>query len=166
MKKNYFAGLETPAEINRVYKTLSAVFHPDNGGTVEAMQELNSQRSAALDALKQGEEITAEVQELPAAVIGLPEKSETSTNLVQVLKDLIDKAQAIPGVHLELCGSWLWVTGETRPVKNDLKILGFRWSHNKAAWYWRDPTVPYRRRGKRKYSMDEIRSRHGSMEIA
>lgn len=166
MKKSYFAGLETPAEINRVYKTLSAVFHPDNGGDLETMQELNRQRSAALAALEQGEVVPAEVAELPASTLYLPEKSETSTNLVQALKDLIDKAQQIPGVHLELCGSWLWATGETRPVKDDLKALGFRWSQNKAAWYWRDPATPYRRRGRRKYSMDEIRDRHGSMAIA
>ena len=167
MKKNYFAGLETPAEINRVYKALSAVFHPDNGGDLETMQELNRQRSAALAALEQGETVTAEaVQEIPAAVIGLPEKSQSTTSLTEALKVLIDKAQAVPGVHLELCGSWLWATGNTKPVKDDLKALGFRWSHNKSAWYWRDPAIPYRRRGKRKYSMDEIRDRHGSMEIA
>ena len=167
MKNSYFNGLSTAAEINRVYKVLAPMFHPDNGGSLETMQELNRQRSAALAALEQGETITGEtVQELPAAVIGLPEKSETTTNLVQAMKDLIDKAQQIPGVHLELCGSWLWATGETRPVKDDLKGLGFRWSKNKAAWYWRDPATPYRRRGKRKYSMDEIRDRHGSLAIA
>lgn len=166
MKRNFFAGLETPAEINRVYKTLSAVFHPDNGGTVEAFQELNAQRTAALAALEHSEAVPAEVLELPASTLYLPEKSETTTSLVQALKDLIDKAQTIPGVHLELCGSWLWATGETKPVKDDLKNLGFRWSHNKAAWYWRDPSKPYHRRGKRRFSMDEIRDRHGSMEIA
>jgi hypothetical protein len=167
MKKNYFAGLETPAEINRVYKTLSAVFHPDNGGDLETMQELNRQRSAALAALEQGETVTAEaVQEIPAAVIGLPEKSQSTTSLTEALKSLIDKAQTVPGVHLELCGSWLWATGNTKPVKDDLKALGFRWSHNKAAWYWRDPSKPYFRRGGRKYSMDEIRDKYDSVKIA
>lgn len=166
MKKNYFAGLETPAEINRVYKTLSAVFHPDNGGDLETMQELNRQRSAALAALEQGEVVPAVVQELPAATLYLPEKSETSTNLADALKALIEKAQTIPGVELELCGSWLWATGNTKPVKGDLKALGFRWSHNKAAWYWRDPSKPYFRRGGRKYSMDEIRDKYDSVKIA
>ena len=164
MKKNYFANLSTANEINNVYKALCLAFHPDHGGDEETMKEINRQRSAALAALEQGTAPAAAGLELPAAVIGLPEKAETSTAPAELM-ERIEKASRLPCVHVELCGSWLWVTGSTQPVKEQLKALGFHFSGNKKAWYWHDPRQK-RRRSRRRYDMDEIREMHGSQKLA
>ena len=43
------------------------------------------------------------------------------------------------------------------------KAAGYRWSQNKAAWYWHEGE--YRRSGKKKYSMNDIRMRYGSTAV-
>lgn len=164
--KNYFAGLTTATEINSVYKALRVAFHPDNGGNAADFQELTTQHAAALAALDHSTTAADGAPlELPAAVIGLPEHCETSTMDADALK-MIERASLIPGVSVELCGSWVWVTGNTKPVKDQLKELRFRYSSGKRAWYWHDPREGYRRRGRRHYSLDEIRDMHGSQKLA
>jgi hypothetical protein len=62
------------------------------------------------------------------------------------------------GLEVELCGLWVWVTGDTKPHKEELKAAGFKWSPNKTAWYY--PGVPSFNRTPR--TMDDIRSMYGS----
>ena len=52
------------------------------------------------------------------------------------LKELMGKVDTSE-LSLEVCGSWLWVTKKTFPIKDLLKSLGFRYSANKMAWYYR-----------------------------
>jgi hypothetical protein len=35
----------------------------------------------------------------------------------------------------EVKGSYTWISGNTRPIKEDLKAAGFRWSKKNSAWY-------------------------------
>ena len=35
---------------------------------------------------------------------------------------------------------WCWISGDTKPIKEDLKELGFRWSPRRKQWYHRDAT--------------------------
>ena len=67
----------------------------------------------------------------------------------------------IPGLDIELCGSWLWIGGNTREHKEELKALSCRWSKNKKLWYWHHAEEGRKwRRGT--YSMNEIRTKYGS----
>ncbi|MBW6479935.1 MAG: hypothetical protein K0B37_10940 [Bacteroidales bacterium] len=40
-------------------------------------------------------------------------------------------------LELEMCGSWLWVHGQTFDYREKLKELGLRYSPNKRMWYFR-----------------------------
>lgn len=40
--------------------------------------------------------------------------------------------------ELKLDRDWVWVSGDTKPIKEDLKELGFRWSPRRKQWYHRD----------------------------
>jgi hypothetical protein len=62
------------------------------------------------------------------------------------------------GLEVELCGLWVWVSGDTKSHKEELKAAGFKWSPNKSAWYY--PGVPSFNRTPR--SMEDIRSMYGS----
>jgi hypothetical protein len=73
------------------------------------------------------------------------------------------KLRHLAGIKLEVCGSWLWVTGDTKPVKDFLKEAGLRFSPNKSAWYWHP--AGYRKRSKQKFSMDEVRNMWGSQDL-
>lgn len=67
----------------------------------------------------------------------------------------------LEGLTVELCGSWLWIGGDTRQHKETLKAAGCRWSNNKKLWYWHHAEEGRKwRRGKA--TMSDIRTKYGS----
>ena len=85
------------------------------------------------------------------------------TPLTEQLQAVFDKFKRFPGLKVELCGTWLWVGGETKRYKTELKEAGLKWSRNKVKWYWSPPG--YRKMNKKKFSMDQIRYSFGSMNL-
>lgn len=63
-------------------------------------------------------------------------------------------------LSVEVVGSWLWLSGDTKPYKEALKAAGFRWAPKKQRWYFPGkPAAPWARG---KLEMEEIRRLHGS----
>lgn len=75
---------------------------------------------------------------------------------------LIIKLAKVKGVKVEMCGSWIWVSGETKPVKDTLKELGFWFSAKKSAWY-NNGGASHKK--SKNYTLDEIRSMWGSEAV-
>lgn len=89
--------------------------------------------------------------------------------MVEIMKQVIEvleKNEAIKHeVKTEQVGTWLWISGNTKPIKEDLKQIGFKWSKNKSAWYHNgDIETKAKRRGFYK-DLDTLRKRHGATEI-
>jgi hypothetical protein len=40
-------------------------------------------------------------------------------------------------ITIEICGNWIWLSGNTRPYSKQLKEIGFFYSPRKQMWYWR-----------------------------
>ena len=70
----------------------------------------------------------------------------------------------LEGLDIEVCGTWVWVTGDTRTHKDALKGAGFKWARKKQAWYFRPQEWRSFSRGG--MSLDEIRVTHGSSKVA
>lgn len=152
MKEQYFTDLTSHEAIKARYKELAKQYHPDCGGSVEIMKEVNGQYEKVLEGFyqKSGKSIT-EIEDL------LRDDLEVRNKLCEIL--------GYPNLIVELCGVWIWVTGETRIARQSLKSAGFSWASKKLAWYWhKKEEVARFYRGK--CSMDEIRSKHGSTTIS
>jgi len=67
------------------------------------------------------------------------------------------------GLDIEICGSWIWVSGDTRPHRETLKGAGFKWAPKKMMWKFRP--AGWKSRSKGQYSIDQIREKHGSVSI-
>lgn len=72
---------------------------------------------------------------------------------INVLKD-------IEGINLELCGSWLWVSGDTKPHKDLIKSVGGKWALKKKMWYVKPNNFWYHTKEE---TMENIRHAHGSV---
>lgn len=150
----WFGNPTTLEELKAEYKKLAFSHHPDMGGNTEEMQEINAEyeqlcaKLATIHKNSQGEYYRTE-----------PDKAESYDEFI----DLIDRLIRMKGINVELCGSWLWVTGDTKTHKDELKAMGFRWSQNKLAWYFHHGA--YRKFGKQK-TLDEIRAMYGSTAYA
>ncbi len=146
--KKYFENCKTLNELKTAYRVLAKENHPDCGGSVEAMQEINRQYEIAFNAIKNGS-----AQETNTA--------EEASDFIKIINDLIK----IKGIKVELCGSWLWISGDTYRVKNQISAAGCRWSKSKKMWYWRPAEEAFRpRRGN--MNMDEIRNKYGSRVLS
>ncbi len=140
----YFKNVKDLNDLKQQYKT----HHPDLGGDLAEMQAVNSEYDYILE--------TGSFNF---------EDSKTSFSVEKELREVIERLVVIQGISIELCGTWVWITGDTRPVKDALKSIGCFWARKKAAWYWRSKENRNTGKGK-SLSMDKIRARHGSKVFA
>jgi len=67
------------------------------------------------------------------------------------------------GLEIELCGTWIYVRGETYPYRKELKALGLRFNPHKGCWIIHfDDYYQYH---KNPVSMSYIRDKYGSIII-
>lgn len=82
------------------------------------------------------------------------------------LSNWLDRANHLkslfPDLTVKLTGSWVWITGNTRPVKEALKLQGCRWSSNKSAWYLPGKKSPFfKKAGRKGVSWSHIIDKYG-----
>ncbi|MCL1994605.1 MAG: DnaJ domain-containing protein [Defluviitaleaceae bacterium] len=149
----YFTTTPTTLEeLKKAYRKLAIQHHPDAGGTKEAMQAINNEyellfsRVGHIHTNAEGE--TYEKQ-----------TSETPEYFINIINELI----RFEGITIEIMGSFIWISGNTKPYKEQLKALKFRWSSNKQSWYL--APEDYKRRSRTKYSLQDIRNMYGSKEV-
>ena len=87
------------------------------------------------------------------------ENTESSQDFIDLIEQLIH----IPNIVIEIIGTFVWVSGETKPIKDLLKKLKFAWAPKKKAWYLKPPN--YVRKSRKNYSLDDIRNMYGSEEV-
>ncbi len=152
----YFDNCKTAEDLKKAYKKYARALHPDcNPGkdTTAEFQKMQAEFEKRFETLKN----------VHINKDGECYEKETTETAAEFM-DLINKLLRLHGIEVELCGSWIWVSGETRPVKDDLKSFGFRFSRNKTAWYFH--REPYRKRGNKKMSLDDIRAMYGSRKFS
>ena len=134
---NEFKGVERINEAKKIYKTLAKKLHPDIGGDEESFKLLN------------------------AIYNDLIEHKIYFSNDIKIdieLEKIISLILHFENITIELVGSWVWVSGDTKEIKEKLKEIGFKWASKKKMWYFgemqsKNPTPK---------SMEEIKSKYGS----
>ena len=92
------------------------------------------------------------------------EKHRTNeTPIDEIFTDILNKINHIIGIEIEICGTWLWVTGETKPYKEIFKELHMSWACKKMAWYWKPEG--YKKVYKKSIPMERIRAIYGSLAV-
>ena len=132
-----FKGVEGINEAKKIYKKLAKKLHPDVGGDEESFKILN------------------------AVYTDLIEHKIYFSNDFKIdieLEKVISQKLHFANCNIELVGSWIWISGDTKEIKDKLKELGFKWASKKKMWYYgemksKNPTPK---------SMEEIKSKYGS----
>ena len=159
--KRYFDECRTEEELKQAYRKEARRLHPDNGGSDAEFQEMKNQFDQAFERLQNIHQAAG-----GGTWNGTGTKYENGKTAKQAAAEfmaMIDQLLKYPDLQIEIIGRWIWVTGNTRGHADLLKTLGFRFSRNKAAWYFH--AEPYRKRGKTSKSLDEIRHKYGSVKI-
>lgn len=155
--QNYFQGCNTLQEVKELYRTLAKENHPDKGGNLQTMQEINKQYTKAINTIAKGGKFTAE-------------EAEAEILQAEAYQQAVNKVVNLEGCKLELIGSWLWITGDTKPHAATLKAdpAKFVWAKKKTdftAWFFR--TAEYKTSNKgQKMGLDAIRTKYGTQTIS
>ena len=144
----YFTNITTLDDLKKAYRRLAFTNHPDRGGDVATMQAINAEYEQLHELLKNQHNSGADEYH---------QTTETAAEFIQIINVLV----RMGGLEIELCGSWLWIGGNTREHKGGLKTAGCRWSSNKKLWYWHHEEAGRKWR-KGNTTMQEIRRKYGS----
>lgn len=144
----YFTNVNSLDELKKEYRRLVLKHHPDCGGDTETMKQINIEYEQMHEQLKHAWNTTHDAE-------------HQCTEAPEEFRDIIEALLKMDGVAVELCGCWLWLSGNTYAYKDQLKALGCSWASKKKMWSWHHKEDGSRfYRGKR--SMSEIRSKYGS----
>lgn len=153
MRYKYLSsGIQTLEELKKEYHRLCLKLHPDVGGSDEEMKILNAEYETLFERVKNihvnkdGEKYEKETDETP---------EEFQWLIAELLK--------LDDMVIEIIGCFVWVSGNTKPHKERLKELKFKWHSKKKCWY-RSPDN-YHRWGGGEYSMDDIRNMYMTVQI-
>lgn len=150
-RKMFFKNCNNLEELKKEYRRLILLHHPDRGGNEETMKQVNAEYEKMFNLLKnkkKAEQTKTSEQET----------TETPQEFIHIMEKLI----TLEGLNIELCGSWLWISGNTYQHKDALRALGCMWSRSKQKWYWHGAEQAKKHRRSGTASMSQIRARYGS----
>ena len=124
-------------EAKKVYKTLAKKLHPDVGGSEEEFKILNSVYNDFIE-----------------NKIYFSNDFKIDLDLEKIISQILH----FENITIELVGSWIWLSGDTKEIKDKLKELGFKWASKKKMWYYGEMTG--KSHGEK--SLDEIKDKYGS----
>lgn len=112
----YFKSVNSMEELKKEYRKLCKELHPDfTGDDGTAFKEMRKEYE---ELLKNG---------LHAAA-----SKEHSEELQKIINELVK----FYNIDIDVVGSWIWVSGETYKIKEQLKSLGFKFSGKRKMWYY------------------------------
>ncbi len=162
---NYFAQCQTTNEARNLYRQLCHAHHPDlhpeNANATQEMQDINAQYDAFCQATRP-EEMRQRAKQHQWRDPTESDFGEAFAQDVRV-REAIERIIRLEGISIEVCGVWVWVSGDTKPVKDQLKQAHYQWSPKKAMWYFAGkPASPW---AKGDWTIDDIRNEYGSTRI-
>lgn len=151
----YFSLVTTLEELKKEYRKLCFELHPDRNldkDTTKEFQQMQNEYELKFNEVKnvfknaKGETYTKENNEVP-----------------EEFEEIINSIIYMDGVEIDIIGSWLWLSGNTKAYKDQIKELNFKWASNKCAWYYH--TGSYRKRSKKKFNLDELKEMFGNQKV-
>lgn len=144
----YFIGVETLEELKKKYKELAKKHHPDLGGNKEKFQSMNNEYDLLFKSLKN-------------------KKANKKSNIKDNdnFKDIINELIKYNELTIEIIGSWLWISGNTYPLRDIIKNLGLLWSKGRKKWYYTADTIDGANKYYKKKTYEELKNNYGYSKI-
>lgn len=146
----FFANINTIDELKKEYRRLTKIYHPDCGGSEEMMKAINAEYETRFNELQNSWNASHDAEH---------QNTEVAAEFIEIIEKLLK----LDGLNIELCGSWLWISGNTKNNAAALKAAGCKWASKKMMWYWYPAGT--QRKSHKPVSMANIRAKYGSQSI-
>ena len=165
MMYKWFNPIPTTLEdLKKQYRKLAMQWHPDRPtGDNDSMKAINNEFDKLYTELKKADSHKHTSGAAHTSNTTHTGKATPASETAAAFRAIIDKLITLDDIVIEICGSWVWVGGDTFKHREALKALQFRWSKSKSMWYWHNDG--YTKHTRKTYSMSEIRSLYGSETI-
>ena len=138
---NEFSEVTGINEAKKVYKTLAKKLHPDVGGSEEEFKLLNAIYNDFIE-----------------NKIYFSNDFKIDLDLEKIISQILH----FENITIELVGSWIWLSGDTKEIKDKLKDdLGFKWASKKKMWFYGE----MKGRNPKEKSMEEIKGKYGCKTV-
>lgn len=97
----YFENCHTLEDLKAEYRRLVKLHHPDCGGDTATMQAINDEHDRLFEILKRQHNAQAD-------------EYHQTTETAEEFRNLINELLKLDGIICELCGNWLWISGNTK----------------------------------------------------
>jgi len=143
--KTEFQNIDTIDEAKKIYKNLCKIYHPDKGGDAEHFKILNNEYHRFIDDF---------------SIIHFQDADFEDLNIE--LEKIIAELLYYEDIIIEIVGSWLWVSGNTKDKKEVLKGLGFKWASKKKMWFFGELK---KSRSRGNMAMGDIKNKYGCKTV-
>jgi len=134
--KKEFENVAGLNEAKKVFKKLARKLHPDIGGTEEEFKTLKN---------------------VYDYIVEHKIYFSNDTKFEIKLEKIISQILHFENIIIEVVGSWIWLSGETKIIKDTLKDIGFKWASKKKMWYYGE----MKGKNPKQKSMEDIKNKYG-----
>ena len=160
----YFKDLNSMEAVKKQYRKLAMQYHPDRNkeaNAEEIFKQINNEYEEAIEIAKINETKKAKTKKEEDFI-----KSQYMGS--KNFREKIDKLIKLDNIVIEICGTWLYISGKgTYENKEYLKNeFGAFWSKSKKCWCISPQGKDFRKsRGYKGKNMSSIRNTYGSTKI-
>lgn len=151
--KNYFQSCETLDDAKLAFKTFAKILHPD---------------------VNKSETATADFQEMATQFDNFKPKKLKFANEMNEFngkeyREVLEKLWRLDGLNIEIMGSYIWISGETKKHKDAIKSIETEsfenalWAKTKEMWYFKPRG--YKSMNRKPFEISEIRAKYGSKVV-
>ncbi len=138
--KKEFTDITGLNEAKKVFKKLARKLHPDVGGDEESFKILKNV-----------------YDDIVEHKIYFSSDAKFDIELEKIISQILHFEDII----IEVVGSWIWLSGETKIIKDTLKDIGFKWASKKKMWYFGE----MKGRSHKEKSLNEIKNKYGCTTV-
>lgn len=150
----WFKDCKTQKEAKSLYHALCRKYHPDLGGDVATMQEINSEFERVFERLPKDSNNTKSTSDNEQTATGNEQTAQTAQKFMKIIQELVK----CEGLTIEIVGSWIWLSGDVYKYLRKVKQMGFMYSTKHKKYYLNDGECSKRRS---KYSFEQICDKYG-----
>ncbi|MCM1219838.1 MAG: J domain-containing protein [Lachnospiraceae bacterium] len=153
----WFKGTDSLNDLRKRYRKLVVKHHPDNGGSEDAIKEINAEYDILFKRMKEDYEHADTYHSATDK-----QKQQYDWQKDAQIREVIMQLSRFKDITVEIIGVWIWVSN-CYEYRKELKELGFRFARQKQMWYLHFDD--YHKFSSRPASMNYIRAKYGSVEV-